>query len=263
MRKYDSDIMKMSTKHEKELEIVRREASEVLDAQLMLSKEESRKTMTEAIRTLELDFDEQIQALEYDLSWAKSQQVKAEENSEKLKSREEEAVARIKELKDEMNNIRIKYNFEKLFITSKALSLQNALVDEKNNASSLLNEVQDKHEQKEQELRKKIQLLEKQAVKYEQRMKLVTSTLLNHKRDQLLQHKTKSRAVAAQIKEVTDKTDLVNLRRDEVMNILSHMENEMKDVERRLQEHSKESALQRGGQININHARKKRRLDEE
>ena len=228
----------------------------------MSTKEEDQKIMEENLHSLSKEYDEQIQSLEYDLSWAKSQKHSAEQSVDKMKAREISKDTLIKEMEEDMNKIRIQYNFDRLFLTAKTLSLQNAMLQKEDETISLVNDVENKHEAKEQELRKKIHGLEKQALKYEQRMQLVTATLLNHKRDELLQHKTKSRAVATKIKDATDEINMVHRRREELLTVLSHMEDEMKNVERRLQEHSQVSALQ-GGKININHARKKRRLDEE
>ncbi len=262
MKKYEHDIAEQRKKHKFDLELARSEAMGDVEEQIKVTKEECMRLKEESLQNLSQEYDEQVQALEYDLSWARSQKLTAEDNIEMLKSRLEEEETKVKDMDNKLDHTCMQHGFEKFVIIAKALSLQNALSNKDNQMKSLIKEAERKHEESEKMFRRKIQKLEKQSLRYEQQMKLVTSILLNHKRDELMQHKTKSRSVAAKIKDITDKIDEVKSKRQDVLDVLSYMEDELKDVERRLQEHSQVSAIQ-DGKININHARSKRRLDEE
>ena len=262
MMKFEHDRVELTSKHKEHMASVHCEANRVFAEQLKLKLEEEKKTMEESLNSITEEYEEQIQTLEYDLCWERSQKQTAEERITNLEVEVDAKESLVQETKAIIENIRIRHNFNHFYTITKALSLQKSLRDKDDEMTSLTNELHCKHEEKEQEQRKKIKVLEKRSLRYEQQMKLVASTLLNHKRDELIDHKRKSRDVTLQIEKVTGKMDDANMRREDLTNTLLHLEEEMKDVEMRLQEHSKTSAIQ-GGKLNINHARKKRRLDEE
>jgi hypothetical protein len=107
-----------------------------------------------------------------------------------------------------------------------------------------------------------VKLQQARISKLEGTIKLISSTLLNYKRDALLDHKAKSREIASEISEISDKIEVVESRRKQTNEILQDLIKAMQDIEKRLQDHSQISALQ-GDKVNTSHTRKKRRLDEE
>ncbi len=263
MKQFEERIFENEWKHKEAVNAIQLKANESIDEQLRLAKEKESRRVEESLQSLAQDYEEQIQTLEYDLSWAKSQKATAEDHARELQSSLDSNMALLGETKDDMDSMRVKSNFEKLFMITKAMSLRKAVCDKEMEKNNELNNAKYKHKEIEQDLRKKIQVLEKQSLKYEQRLKLISTTLLNHRRDELLQHKTRSKEVALEMKALDDRIKAVEAERDGLLNLMSHLEDEMKDVERRINEHSQVSALQGSGKINIHHARKKRRLDEE
>ena len=245
------------------MKAIQSKADQTIEEKLRIAKGNETKLLEDSLQSLAQEYEEQIQSLEYDLSWAKSQKITAEERFRELRSKMMANQKNLEETKTEMDTMRVKNNFEKLFFITKAMSLKKSVSDKEIEHNHLMGSMEQRQRESEQVLRKKIQTLEKQSLKYEQRLKLVSNTLLNHRRDELLQHKTKSKEVAQEMKALNDNIEAVESERRNLLDLLSHLEDEMKDVERRIYEHSQVSALQGGGKINVHHARKKRRLDEE
>jgi hypothetical protein len=258
----ENDLLEVSLKHNKHIEEMRREEQVVFDQKLRLGKEEAKKSTQESLQHVVQEYEEQIQTLEYDLSWQRSQKETADGISSTLELEIESKQTHILELEEKIKSTRAKSSVTILRFVAKALSLQKACIEKDRETILMQHDWKRKGDEKENGLRKKIKVLEKRSLAHEERMKLVASTLLNHKRDELIHHKTVSRDVALKIQKVTDEIKLINSEREDMMQELSHMEDGLRDVEVRLQHHSQTSAIQ-GGKININHARKKRRLDEE
>lgn len=249
-------------KNKETIDTVRTDTIREVEIRMMETLEAEKNQMKETFDSLAQDYDEQIQALEYEISWGKSQKKSDEDEIKKCKAQINELETSIQDLEETTEKNRMHHSFKYLYLITKALSSQKALYGEMEDMRSLEKKLERQHEGREQEMKKKIRMLEKRSIDFEQRMKLVSSTLLNHKRKELIDHKTASRSVVLKIKNVNDKIELAQARKDDVMSELSHMEDKVKAVEMELQELSQTSAIQ-GGKINTSHARKKRRLDEE
>lgn len=87
-------------------------------------------------------------------------------------------------------------------------------------------------------------------------------TLINHKRETLVEHKVQSGVIARELEQIAVERDAVEGQREALTNQLKTMEESLKDLEDQINIHSKTSTIQ-GGRVNVSHARKKRRLDEE
>ncbi len=238
-------------------------ANETLNEQIRIAKESESKNAEDSLQAIAQEYEEQIQSLEYDLSWAKSQKATAEDNVKELQVELDANKNLLGETRKEMESISMRNNLEKLFIITKAMTYKKEIADKELERKRIVADKESTHKSIEQDLRRKVNAHEKQSLKYEQRLKLVSSTLLNHRRDELIQHKTKSKEVAQEMKLIDSRAEIIETERSGLLDILSHLEDEMKDVERRINDHSQVSALQGSGKINLHHARKKRRLDEE
>jgi hypothetical protein len=87
-------------------------------------------------------------------------------------------------------------------------------------------------------------------------------TLVNHKREALLEHQTRSAQLQKSLEAVAQERDDLEARKDLCLDELAEMERGVKSVEGQLREHSQTSAVS-GGRINVAYQRKKKRLDEE
>jgi len=86
--------------------------------------------------------------------------------------------------------------------------------------------------------------------------------LVNHKREALLEHQTKSATLQQQLEKAAMDRDGIEARKDQALDEIAEMERAVKGVESSLREHGQQSAVS-GGRINVAYQRKKKRLDEE
>lgn len=241
---------------------MRDEWNGIIEAQIQATKLDSEKNMEETISKLEQEHEEQIHAMEYELSWLTSQKDKAEKNLDTLKNELKDKEQIIQSLQEEINFLKIRHGYNQMFIITRALQTQQSMLTKNEELSSVIEQLRQDHSEAETKLSSKVQIQEARISKLEGKLKRISSTLLNHKRDALLEHKVKSREVASKISEISNKIELVESKRNQTNEILQDLIKAMQDIEKRLQDHSQISALQ-GDKVNTSHTRRKRRLDEE
>jgi len=244
------------------LEEVRSEANKTITDQRRLTKEEVEKTMNETMNEVELEHEEQIQSLEYEIGWLKNQKESTETTLEDLRKTLSEKDEVMNEMEEDIDAERVRNSFHKLVMVTKALQLQSDLKSKDDDHTLRITRIQQEHAEAERRLRANMETLEKRASKFEGNMKLISSTLLNKNRDALLENKMRNREVATRFNEITEKMQIVDAKRQKMQSFVDNLVQAMYDVEKQIQDHCQTSALQ-GGKINISHARKKRRLDEE
>ena len=253
---------KMKQEEEEKIENVWIEANETIKTRVALVKDETKKELEEMVNEVELDCENQIQTLEYEIGWLKNQKETGEQTIERLRNALTKQEETTRKANEELLSDRVCHSFHKLSLLTRALQLQHHLKAKATEHTKEINNLLKQHSGSEKRWRTKIDKLEKRASKFEGNLKLISTTLLNHKRDALLEHKLKSREVATTINEISEKILTVDAKRHKVQSLIDNLVQGMHDVEKQLQDHSQISALQ-GGKINISHARKKRRLDEE
>ncbi len=211
---------------------------------------------------VELEHENQIQTLEYELGWLRNQKKTSEDTIESLRKSLTLKDSQMEEIVKDMNSDKVNHSYQKFFLITKTLQLKQDLNSLDASYVKKIERINQLHEESEKRLQAHAESLGKRAAKSEGNMKLISSTLLNHKKDALLDHKMKSREVAKSLNETLEKIQAVEAKRKKAVSFVDNLVQAMHDVERQLQDHSQTSALQ-GGKINISHARKKRRLDEE
>jgi hypothetical protein len=87
-------------------------------------------------------------------------------------------------------------------------------------------------------------------------------TLVNHKREALVQHQTQSAGLQKQLEALGLERDGLESRKDKLLDEIGEMERSIKSLEQQIRDHSQQSAIS-DGRINVAYARKKKRLDEE
>ena len=241
---------------------IEKEKEEEFQNDLNSFKKESEVGLRSALDSLTTEHDEKIQSLEYDLSWMKQQKENVHERAENFKRELQNSRESIKELNKSIESERVETTFNRFVLISKALSLRESLKKKDEDRIATLQQMEGKFEHERHATKKKIELLQDQATAHNKKMKLISSTLLNHRRDELLQHKVKSKDVSNKLDDVMERVEGFELKREKALEIMNSYEDGLRNVERQLQEHSQVSALQ-GGKVNLNHARKKRKLDDE
>lgn len=214
------------------------------------------------INELTLEHDEKLQALDYEIGWLKTQHnnaaLEVKSLREELSSKDQE----IYKLKEDIDRYQVRYSFQSLFLITKTLVSNRNLDVTRDEISRITSSASKAYSGLENKLTDAVKELEKKNSVLKDKMKLIGSTLLNYKREELLNHKIRSREVASLIQNLAQKIETAEAKKVKALSILNNLELSMHDIEKQLQEHAQTSALEKG-KINLNHTRKKRRLDEE
>ena len=104
--------------------------------------------------------------------------------------------------------------------------------------------------------------LEEKLKDYKRQKKHMQDILTNHKRDFILRQQSQCREVSVTLDDALRKRESVQEQRKQLEAEMESMQHKFHDLEKQIQYHSQTSAIQ-GGRVNLAHARKKRRLDEE
>ena len=86
---------------------------------------------------------------------------------------------------------------------------------------------------------------------------------MNHKREVLMEHKVLSTNIQQELASVEEEKAKADKRYKTMLVQVSELEGQVRMLENELREHSKQSAIDPDGRVNVNHTRKKKRLDGE
>ena len=90
----------------------------------------------------------------------------------------------------------------------------------------------------------------------------VQDTLVNHKRELLMEHKIQSTVLQNDMGDLAEQRERFEAQRVAFLKDIAGLEGSIKEVERQMNVLGKTSAIQ-DGRVNVAHAKKKRRLDQE
>lgn len=257
----------MQIDYENRVDKSRQEAIQEIAVQMKTVKEGAEIATNEVMHTLMTEHEERTQQLEYDLTWANKQHEIAQKGFKQLKEKIDNDKEKDNDFQHDLEKVRLEAGYSKFVLTCKALSklekcrvvFQSAKDEE---IATLTGEMKCKYENKQYKLEKNVTIMKKRTTSCEERLKMVNFTLLNHKRDVLIQNKVKGKDISSKLEITVRKINGMESKRQEHLLKRAKLEDGMRDIEKQLQAHSQISALQ-GGRINISHARTKRRLDEE
>jgi len=259
---FESRLAEIKAIHDADMAVLKAESNKTIAAQLEVTKQESTTAIKDAIAEIELDHEEQVQSFEYEIGWLKTQKETSDDSLVEARNIMLQKDEVIDAMEEERRAEMVEHSYHKLYMVTKALQLKQNLQSKNDIYDANIDEIRSRHLEVEIKLKSKIEKLQKRASKLEGNLKLISSTLLNHKRDALVEHKTKSRQIATDISEISQKLEATEAKQQKMNSHIDSLVHAMYDVERQLQEHSQTSAVQ-GGKVNISHTRKKRRLDEE
>lgn len=86
---------------------------------------------------------------------------------------------------------------------------------------------------------------------------------MNHKREVLMEHKVLSTNIQQELASVEEEKAKADKRYKTMLVQVSELEGQVRMLENELREHGKQSAIDPDGRVNVNHTRKKKRLDGE
>merc|ERR1711988_1935173 len=87
-------------------------------------------------------------------------------------------------------------------------------------------------------------------------------TLVNHKREALIAHKSMSASLATELDALAGQREAIESKKELLLEQVGEMEDSVHALEDQIHSHSKESAIQEG-RVNVARAKKKKRLDDE
>lgn len=259
---FESRLAEINSIHITDIAVLKAESNKTIAAQLDVAKQQSTIAMEDAIAEIEVVHEEQVQSFEYEIGWLKTQKETSDASLVEARNRMQQQYEVIEATEEERRAERVEHSYYKLYMVTKALQLKQNLRSKSEINDANIDQIRSSHQEVEYKFKSQIEKLQKRTSKLEGNLKLISSTLLNHKRDALVEHKMKSRQIATDISEISQKIEAAEAKQQKMNSHIDSMVHAMYDVEKQLQEHSQTSALQ-GGKVDISHTRKKRRLDEE
>ena len=88
-------------------------------------------------------------------------------------------------------------------------------------------------------------------------------TLVNHERATLVAHKRRSTELGQELEIIVRDRDDLETERDKLLEYIDEMQESVRAIEQSIHAHSKSSAISSDGRINIAHAKKKKRMDDD
>ena len=117
------------------------------------------------------------------------------------------------------------------------------------------------HRSELQKLNARIRTLQTEVFNYETLRQEMQDTLVNHKRELLMEHKVQSTVLQNDLAVLVKQKQTVEEEREAASREMAQLEGAVKEIERQMNELGRVSAIQ-DGHVNVAHARKKRRLDQ-
>lgn len=230
------------------------------------TQKNAEKEMEAALGALEAESEKLISSLEQAMAGLRRSKQETEDELAETKSMLEENEDTIYDLQQEGKMKQKEASFAALRLTTGAIRQRiNYLKLLEDKDKDLANEkvfMQREHERSDGKRVQEIQVLEGILDACKQQRELMHETLVNHKRETLVEHKVQSGVISRELEQIAMERDAVEGQREALTGQLKTMEDNLKDLEDQINVHSKTSTIQ-GGRVNVSHARKKRRLDEE
>jgi hypothetical protein len=212
------------------------------------------------------EYEEWIERLEYETMFMRTQK----ETQERNKIMVERELHKCRQSHDReivyLKRATLQSSIDKWVLVSRGLSKmnelkENAKVNESNHAQSMRCAIDDFNDCK-RKMSLRIETLENAVSSFRERLMGIHDSILHHKRDTFLQQKSSSYDLSLQLDSIKSERESLEVMRSQLSNQLLSLEDHINDVERRIREHCKISAIQ-GGTVSEAHTGRKRRLDEE
>ncbi|GMH51794.1 hypothetical protein TL16_g01087 [Triparma laevis f. inornata] len=255
------DDVKTKEMSEQESKMVDEKENAIKETQKNANKE-----MEEALGALEAESEKLISSLEQAMAGLRRSKQDTENELAETKGMLEENEDTIYDLQQEAKMEKKGSSFALLRLTTGAMRQRInylKMLDDKD--KDLANEkvfMGREHDRSDEKRQQEIAVLEGILEACKQQRELMHETLVNHKRETLVEHKVQSGVISRELEQLAMERDAIEGQRESIMAQLKTMEDSLKDLEDQINIHSKTSTIQ-GGRVNVSHARKKRRLDEE
>merc|ERR1712091_800112 len=85
----------------------------------------------------------------------------------------------------------------------------------------------------------------------------------NHERATLVAHKRRSTELGMELEVIVRDRDELEAERDKILEYVDEMQESVRAIEQAIHAHSKNSAISSDGRVNVAHAKKKKRMDDD
>ena len=264
-RDFDRQRLQWNKLHKKELEKAKSEEAERSNAAILKVQEDAKDAMRTALDKLATTHEEQEAELRGEIKMMMEERDSALQDIALLQSEIANQQSAIEDTDEELVAAQKSGALRILRLATSSTLQQNAmnetLQSTQNEFNTRLQALQDEAVTIQESLEQRIMDMEDTIKSYQTQRKLVQDVLVSHSRDVLLRQKAKSREVLSQLDAIGAERQALQEKRQRSEEERDGLENQIRELEAKIQQHSQTSSLQ-GGRINIAHARKKRSLDE-
>ena len=264
-RDFDRQRLQWNKLHKKELEKAKSEEAERSNAAILKVQEDAKDAMRTALDKLATTHEEQEAELRGEIKMMMEERDSALQDIALLQSEIANQQSAIEDTDEELVAAQKSGALRILRLATSSTLQQNAmnetLQSTHNEFNTRLQALQDEAVTIQESLEQRIMDMEDTIKSYQTQRKLVQDVLVSHSRDVLLRQKAKSREVLSQLDAIGAERQALQEKRQRSKEERDGLENQIRELEAKIQQHSQTSSLQ-GGRINIAHARKKRSLDE-
>ena len=264
-RDFDRQRLQWNKLHKKELEKAKSEEAERSNAAILKVQEDAKDAMRTALDKLATTHEEQEAELRGEIKMTMEERDSALQDIALLQSEIANQQSAIEDTDEELVAAQKSGALRILRLATSSTLQQNAmnetLQSTQNEFHTRLQALQDEAVTIQESLEQRIMDMEDTIKSYQTQRKLVQDVLVSHSRDVLLRQKAKSREVLSQLDAIGAERQALQEKRQRSKEERDGLENQIRELEAKIQQHSQTSSLQ-GGRINIAHARKKRSLDE-
>ena len=264
-RDFDRQRLQWNKLHKKELEKAKSEEAERSNAAILKVQEDAKDAMRTALDKLATTHEEQEAELRGEIKMTMEERDSALQDIALLQSEIANQQSAIEDTDEELVAAQKSSALRILRLATSSTLQQNAmnetLQSTQNEFNTRLQALQDEAVTIQESLEQRIMDMEDTIKSYQTQRKLVQDVLVSHSRDVLLRQKAKSREVLSQLDAIGAERQALQEKRQRSKEERDGLENQIRELEAKIQQHSQTSSLQ-GGRINIAHARKKRSLDE-
>ena len=264
-RDFDRQRLQWNKLHKKELEKAKSEEAERSKAAILKVQEDAKDAMRAALDKLATTHEEQEAELRGEIKLMMEERDSALQDIALLQSEIANQQSAIEDTDEELVAAQKSGALRILRLATSSTLQQNALNETlqstQNAFNTRLQALQDEAMTTQESLEQRIADMEDTIKSYQTQRKLVQDVLVSHSRDVLLRQKAKSREVLSQLDALGAERQALQDKRQRSEEERDGLENRIRELEAKIQQHSQTSSLQ-GGRINIAHARKKRSLDE-
>ena len=228
--------------------------------------ERARRELDHAVQMLEKQREKQVGRLTDALQKSEREKAEAKEDLDNLRDQLEESEDQNYDLKNQLSGVRRVGVMQRLYLISskirEAKNEKKLLADARLESDARIKQLSKQKDRQIDTLRDKNSILDAEVRLHEETRAAMHDTLVNHKRAMLMEHKVQSTVLQKDLAALIEQKDEVDKQRNALVKENARLEGTVKEIERQIHEMSKQSAIQ-DGRINVAHAKKKRRLDQE